>query len=95
MIQSDLRTIKGKKVPVLVTEAVKLKRPKKVAMHYDLKEVFGFVPSRIVIQLESGRNNSYHLIAIDENGESKRGAELLKALKKDDKKTTKETNKTE
>jgi hypothetical protein len=55
---------------VIRMPAVKLKRPNRAGMVYDLEKCFGFIPKKIGIELGS-QNNSFIISAIDEREETK------------------------
>lgn len=53
-------------VRVVCMPPVKLKRPNRVAMVFDLKKHFGFTPDKIVIRMSpTGQNNAFQVCAVD------------------------------
>lgn len=59
-----------KKVVVIPTNEIKLKRPNKDNLMLDLKQVFGFLPNKIIIKLAPSRNNTFIIGAVDERNET-------------------------
>lgn len=57
---------------VIRMPAVKLKRPNRTGMMYDLEKCFGFIPKKIGIVMGE-QNNSFQLCAIDDREEVKGG----------------------